>query len=79
MRERAAERWIKDFSELRMVSIFSGLVGADNATNWQESKEQRYEDIASEAVEERCVYEIRCGVWFRAIISFVIGVWESEF
>lgn len=29
--ERTVERWIKDFSEKRMASIFSGLVGNQNA------------------------------------------------
>jgi transposase len=69
---RTVERWIKDFSERRMASIFNGLVGNEHAAKL--TKEQKEEKSAQRTtlpvwitkrilgctpVEEICV----CTVW----------------
>src|SRR5579864_2685640 len=58
--ERTIERWIKDFSQRRLASIFSGMVGNDHAAKL--TKEQK-EEIAKVLKQKPSVYGLPKEFW----------------
>ena len=57
---RTVERWIKDFSERRMASIFSGRVGNENASKL--TREQK-EEIKKVLDQNPSIYGLPKGFW----------------
>lgn len=58
--ERTIERWIKDFSEHRLASIFSGMVGNDHAAKL--TKEQK-EEIKKVLAQKPSAYGLPKEFW----------------
>lgn len=57
---RTVERWIKDFDQRRMASIFSGLVGNENAAKL--TREQK-DEIAEVLKKQPSAYGLSKGFW----------------